>query len=300
MTICVVLPVGGFDELLEPQLRAVLAQRVGQPFTVVLSVNTGDRSACRAIDDLVASVADERVRVVSSASLRSAAHARNVGLRAAPIDADVIAFCDADDVVEHGWLGALADALGPHAAVGGHLHDVYPASRQAAWRPPATPGALPSFLGVPYIVTASMAIRRNAFEAVNGFDTALVRCEDIAISWALLRAGYTIGFAPDAVVQYRHRPGLWLLLRQHELYGQGMSQVLTRYGVPTGDSWAAPRGAALLRPNGQPASRRTMVGTLRRGAIGVGRVHGLVSERVARRRRARADAPTATPTRAAS
>jgi cellulose synthase/poly-beta-1,6-N-acetylglucosamine synthase-like glycosyltransferase len=279
MTTSVVIPLGGFDELLEPQLRAVLAQELESPFSVVLSVNTADPAACAAIDALVARVGDARVHVVSSADLRSASHARNVGLRAAPEDADLIAFCDSDDVVDPGWLAALIDALGEHAAVGGQLIDVYPDPRQASWRPPATPGELPTFLGVPYIVTANMIIRRDAFEAVGGFDTQLVRCEDIAISWALLKAGYTIGYAAAATVQYRHRPGLWLLLRQHELYGQGMAQVLARYGLPTGDQWEAPRGVAMLRPNGQRASRRSMVGTLRRVALGVGRVHGIVSER---------------------
>ena len=279
MSLCVVIPTGGFDDLLEPQLRAVLAQNPGAPFTVVLSVNTPDAAVFGAIEALVAKLADPRVSVVSSAEPRSAAHARNVGLRAAPADTDIVAFCDADDIVAPDWLAELVGALGMHAAVGGHLEDVFPDPRQAAWRPPATPGTLPSFLGVPYIVTANMAIRRDAFEAVGGFDVTLVRCEDIAISWALLRAGHTIGYAPGAVARYRHRPGLWLLLQQHELYGRGMSQVLTRYGLPTDDEWIAPRGAAMLRPNKQRASKRTLVGTMRRGAIAVGRVHGLVSER---------------------
>jgi cellulose synthase/poly-beta-1,6-N-acetylglucosamine synthase-like glycosyltransferase len=281
MTVSVVLPIGGFDKLLEPQLRAVLAQDIGEPFSVVLSVNTDDAGACSAIDALVARIGESRVHVVSSADMRSASHARNVGLRAAPDDADLIAFCDSDDVVDDGWLRALIDALGEHAAVGGQLIDVYPDPRQAAWRPPATPGELPTFLGVPYIVTANMIITREAFEAVGGFDTDLVRCEDIAISWALLRAGHTIGYAEKAIVHYRHRPGVWLLLRQHELYGQGMAQVLARYGLPTGDTWEAPRGAAMLRPNGQRAARRSVVGTLRRVALGVGRVHGIVNERLA-------------------
>lgn len=278
MTVCVVIPTGGYDELLEPQLRAVLAQEPDVPFTVVISVNSGDAIVRAAIDGLAGRVGDDRVHVVSSADLRSAAHARNVGLRAAPADADVIAFCDADDLVAADWLPQLLAALGDADAVGGHLHDVYPDPRQAHWRPPATPGALPSFLGVPYIVTANMAIRREAFEAVGGFDVSLLRCEDIAISWALLKAGYTFGYAPDAVVEYRHRPGLWLLLRQHEMYGRGMAQVLARYGVPSGDGWGAAGGRTMLRANRQP-TRRTVVGTLRRGAIAVGRLRGLVQER---------------------
>ncbi len=291
MSACVVIPVGSFDDLLEQQLSAVLAQDARQPFGVVLSVNTPDPLVRRSVDELVARLGDRRVEVVSSADQRSASHARNCGLRAAPADADLIAFCDADDLVEPGWLQTLIDALGDRAAVSGRLIDVFPNPRQAAWRPPATPDALPAFLGVPYLLAGNMIIRRDAFDAVDGFDTGLVRCEDIAISWALLRAGYTFGYAGDAVVQYRHRPGLWPLLRQHELYGRGMSQVLVRYGLPTGETWATPRGVALLRPNGQRASRRTLVGTLRRGAIAIGRLRGLVSERLAHRGRVPVPAP---------
>ena len=140
---------------------------------------------------------------------------------------------------------------------------------------------------MPYIVTANMAIRREAFDAVGGFDVGLLRCEDIAISWALLKAGRTFTYAPDAHVRYRHRPGLWLLLRQHEMYGRGMAQVLARYGLPQGDQWAAPKGVGMLRANNQKQTRRTLVGTMRRGAIAVGRLRGLVAER----RRARALRP---------
>jgi cellulose synthase/poly-beta-1,6-N-acetylglucosamine synthase-like glycosyltransferase len=285
MAVCVVIPVGGLDPAFEPQLRAVLAQQLDRPFTVVLSVNTAHPAARAAVDDLVARVGDARVRTVSSAGMRSAAHARNVGLRAAPPDADLVAFCDADDLVAEGWLAALVDALGDDAAVGGHLIDEHPDPRQATWRPPATPGELPSFLGVPYIVTANMVVRRDAFEAVGGFDTSLVRCEDIAISWALLAAGHRIAYAPDAVVHYRHRAGLWPLLRQHELYGRGMAQVLARYGVPQGDGWRTGSGLSMLRPNGQRAARRSLVGTARRAALAIGRVHGIVEERLLARRR---------------
>ena len=283
MTVCVVIPVGGFDELLERQLRAVLAQQADTAFSVVLSVNTADPRVVRSVGDLVTRIADVRVYVADSADRRSAAHARNRGVRAAPAEADVIAFCDADDLVEDGWLRGLIDGLGAQAAVGGRVIDVFENPRQAAWRPPATPDGLPTFQGVPYLLSCNMVIRRDAFDSVGGFDTGLVRCEDIAISWALLRAGHVVGYVEDAVVQYRHRPGLWALLRQHELYGRGMSQVLVRYGLPTGDSWETPRGAALLRPNGQRASKRSFVGTLRRGAIAFGRVRGLAGERRAGR-----------------
>lgn len=282
MKTAVIVPVGHDDPALRAQLRAVLAQGVPFDFEVIVSVNTDDRDAVASIAAQVDALGDSRVRTVSSADLRSAAHARNIGAAAASDDVDTLVFCDADDLVTSGWLSAIVSGLAYHVAVGGHLQDEHPDPRQAHWRPPATPGELPAFLGVPYIVTANMAIRRDAFMDVGGFDTDLLRCEDIAISWALLRDGHTVGFVPEAIVTYRHRAGLWPLLRQHEMYGRGMSQVLARYGLPTGDEWAAPKGAAMLRPNGQRAGRRSVVGTMRRGAIAIGRVRGMVSERFAK------------------
>jgi GT2 family glycosyltransferase len=281
----VVISVGSVDALLAAQLNAVLAQVTTFPFEVVISCNTSDRASCRALDRLVVQIADDRVRVAPSHERRGAAHARNVGARAS--SAEVIAFCDADDEVAPGWLEQIVRATADNVAVGGHLDEQrFAIPTQIGWRPPATPGGLPTFLGVPYVVSANMAIRRGIFEAVGGFDVTLVRCEDIALSWALLGAGVRLVYEPDAVVHYRHRKGVRALVRQHYLYGRGMSQVLGRYGIPRGDDREPerPSGLAMLRPNGQPVARRSVVGRfVRRGSIAAGRVVGMAAEQTHRR-----------------
>jgi GT2 family glycosyltransferase len=280
--VSVVIPTGSVDDDLRTQLRAVLAQEAPFGFEVVISLNTPDAAARTRLESMLVELGDQRVRWVDSSVARGAAHARNVGLAAAAHD--VVAFCDADDVVQPGWLASLVAAMGQYDVVGGHLDDLaFGDPKQADWRPPATPGALPTFLGVPYIVSANLAVRREHFVAAGGFDTSLVRCEDVAIGWAFLELGLTLGYVADAVVAYRHRPGIVPMLRQHYLYGRGMSQVLHRYGVPHGDEWAAPSGLRMLRPNGQRARRRTVVGARRRASIAAGRVVGLVEGRLDRK-----------------
>ena len=277
--VSVVIPTGSVDDDLLTQLRAVTGQETPFEFEVVVSLNTPDPEAARRLEAMLDDLGDRRVRSVDSSSERGAAHARNSGLAAA--SHDIIAFCDADDICRDGWLANLVAAMDDFDVVGGHLDDLALGDpKQADWRPPATPGALPTFLGVPYIVSANLAVRREHFEAVGGFDTSLIRCEDVAIGWAFLDRGLTLGYVPDAVVAYRHRPGIVPMLRQHYLYGRGMSQVLHRYGVPRGDEWAAPSGLRMLKPNGQRANRRTVVGTMRRASIAAGRVVGLVEGRV--------------------
>lgn len=275
----VVMPVGRVDDEARQQITAVLAQ-VGAPsFELVLSLNTPDPVHAAELATIIGRLDDPRVRVVPSHDRRGASHARNVGAAAA--SAAILAFCDSDDVAEPEWLQGLLAALPGHSAVGGALvEDVLRDEQQAGWRPPATPDALPTFLGAPYIVSASMAITRAAFDQVGGFDEHLTRCEDIAISFALLAAGHRLGFAAQSRMHYRQRPGLRAMLRQHYLYGRGMSEVVVRYGVPNADGVEHPRGLALMRPNGQPGDgRRSWAGVARRGAIAAGRLRGVLSER---------------------
>ena len=172
----------------------------------------------------------------------------------------------------------LVAALDQYRAVGGFLdEEMLAVPGQENWRPPATPGGNPSFLGHEFLVSANMAIWAETFHDAGGFDVSLLRGEDIAFSWALLRAGVELGFVDDAVMHYRHRKGLWPMMHQHYLYGRGMSQLLARVGTPDG-------GGATLRPNSQPVGKMSIVHLLRRGSIAAGRLVGLVDETLRSRR----------------
>jgi cellulose synthase/poly-beta-1,6-N-acetylglucosamine synthase-like glycosyltransferase len=277
--VTVVIPVGEPGPFLGRQVQAVMAQRTFFSFDVVLACNACHRGACASLDALRGEIGDPRLRVVPAHERRSPAYARNMG--AASSDAEVLAFCDADDEVAPGWLAALVGAVSHRVAVGGHLDERrFAVPRQEGWRPPVTPGALPTFLGVPYAVSANMAVEHDAFEDVGGFDDGLLRCEDIALSWRLQSAGVELEFAPEAVIHYRHRSGVRALMRQHYLYGRGMAQVLHRYGVPRDGGAEHLSGVAALRPNNQAMEHKTFVGTVvRRGSIAAGRVVGLAAER---------------------
>ena len=275
-TVTVVVPVGRVDVRLETQLRALQRQRYAEPWELLLVLNRPGEDG--ALDELLASVALPAT-VVDASGTRSASHARNAGARAAR--ADLLAFCDADDEVAENWLEEIVSGLSAHEVVGGHLdEDRLAVPGQEHWRPPATPGELPMFLGDPYVVTANMGIRRELFNEVGGFDESLVRGEDIALSWLLLRRGLALGYSPKAVVYYRHRAGMRAMVSQHFHYGRGMSQVLVRYPRPGGGS----RGG-LLRPNKQPVARRSWMHYLRRGSLAAGRAAGLIEETVRRLRR---------------
>lgn len=274
MDAAVVIPVGSIDAVLGDQVARVLAQANVSLREVVLSVNSTDPTVVNAVQSIVDACRDPRLQIVDASDSRGAAHARNVG--AAATSCPAIAFCDADDLVHEGWLSALVNGLDKHDAVSGDVIDVFLDERMRHWYPAATSGSLKSFLGKPYLLTGNLAIRREAFQAVGGFDETLTRCEDIAISWSLLRAGYSIGYASGAVIDYRHRPGVLAMLRQHYSYGRGMSEVLRAFGTPEADGRLAKSPLRILRPNAQRTERRSVTGLFRRAAIATGRVRGLV------------------------
>jgi len=274
--VSVVMPVGSVEPELEAQFVALSNQTFDGSWELVLSLNTpGARADLeRALQAFSADAVD--VSIIDSSAVRSASHARNAGAAAAK--AERLAFCDSDDIADPKWLAVMFAALDNHRVVGGFLEEERLAvAGQENWRPPATPGGNPSFLGHDFLVSANMAIWTEEFHAAGGFDESLLRGEDIAFSWALIRRHIELGFAADAIMHYRHRKGLWPMMKQHYLYGRGMSQILARIGTPDG-------GSATLRPNGQRVEKMSSVHFLRRGSIAVGRVVGLVVETVQSRR----------------
>ena len=281
-SVSVVIPVGRADEDLTLQLEALADQSFDRTWQLVLSLNTPGSEPRRNLEQAVERHFDRSgrpevpVNLVDSSSMRSASHARNVGAEAA--DGELLLFCDGDDIADQDWMSALVKALGHSDAVGGHLdEELLAVSGQEDWRPPATPGALPNFLGFPYLVSANMGVVRSVFRAIGGFDTELTRGEDIAFSWDLIERWVELDYVPEAVMHYRHRRGLWPMMQQHYLYGRGMSEIMTRRGRPGG---GGDRGFRALKPNSQAVDHKGVVYFARRGSIAAGRLVGLGAERL--------------------
>ena len=129
--------------------------------------------------------------------------ARNFGV--ARSKGELIALLDQDDMWYRDHLRLLAEPfLAEHEPelgwVYGNLDEVDRSGKMV------TRDVLDSVVGVEhpkrdliaclkndmFILPSASLIRRTAFDAVGGFDETLTRCEDIAISWALTRAGYSL------------------------------------------------------------------------------------------------------------
>jgi glycosyltransferase involved in cell wall biosynthesis len=196
----------------------VLKAFVGRTVCEVLVVDASNHT----LDDI--RLANEWVRwidYVQPPGVRSTiAQQRNIGVR--NCEGDIIVFTDSGCLPEDGWLEKLLTPIlkegesvscGPARAIGRSVHH---------WM------GNPDDEYVPKAATINMAFRREAFEAVGGFDESFGSGEDIDFSWRLTDHGYRIRWVWGAVVQ--HDYGNWLRqVRRAFFYGKGTCRLLRKH-----------------------------------------------------------------------
>lgn len=240
--VSVVIPAYNAAAYLGAQLDALAGQTYRGAWEVVVADNgSTDGTAALAVEARGAL----DVRVADASARRGANAARNAGARAAR--GDLLVFCDGDDIVEPEWLAALVEAAAGADGVGGRLDDVTlnpPVVRE--WRESLQSDQLPtSWDFLPYAMAANCAVWREPFEHLGGFDEAFrYGSDDVDFFWRLQLAGFRLGFAAAAVVQYRYRGSLRDLARQHYAYGKSEPQ---RYRKFRSEGAAARPAATVAR-----------------------------------------------------
>lgn len=226
------------------------------------------------------------VRVIGATQRAGLAYARNVGAQAA--EGEILAFCDADDVADNGWLAALVAAARHGDLVAGRLEHVSLNSPEARlWRGVAN-GVSDRRVGLgylPYAPGANFAVRRRMFEAVGGCDEAFIICgDDFDLSWRIQQAGGTLVVAGDAVMHYRLRNDLRGVMRQRYHYGYAEAMLRRKFH----DVVPPMAGKARLRANYRllgrswqlAAGRRRRGAWLAQAANLAGQLHGSLKYRV--------------------
>lgn len=224
--VTVVVPVKNEDELLGRQLDALRRQEMGERpgggdrgrWEVIVADNGSTDQTMRVALSYHEHM--DNLRVVDAGDKPGASHARNVGAELAK--GEIIAFCDADDVAEPGWLAGLVDAIDTgYDLVGGPLLTGQINEGPSASRPAPIIDALPSrwdFL--PFAYSANMAMRAKLLADLGGFEEAFT-CggEDVDLCWRAQLAGHSVGFAADAKLHYRVRDEPGDIFRQTYRYG---------------------------------------------------------------------------------
>ncbi len=232
--VSVIVPVYNRPDALAVCLDAL--QRVSYPAGRVEVIVVDDAST-----DETARVAERwagrvPVRVVRAATHLGPAACRNLGARSAM--GDILAFTDSDCLPDSAWLSTLAAEFGDArvAAAGGAVR---PASdgdwlqRYEAVRSPLDMGTRPATVRprtpVPYLVSANLLVRRNAFLEADGFDPALPIGEDVDLIWRIIERGGQVLYRPAGAVRHDHRHRLGAFLRRRAFYAGSEVDLLLRH-----------------------------------------------------------------------
>jgi glycosyltransferase involved in cell wall biosynthesis len=277
--VSVVIPARNARRTLGAQLEALRAQDYAGPWELVVA----DNGSTDGTADLASAWAHTLpLRVVDASLRRGASFARNRGWRSAL--GDLMAFCDADDVVSSGWLSRLTEAAEEADLVGGpyEFRRLNAIQGQPWWDGASLPVGL-NFL--PFMVGGNLAVWADVLTALGGFNEAYPEEQDVELSWRAQLSSLRLGFAPDAVVHCRYRTR-WADNALHA-YRIGYQQPhLYRdfrvHGLPRSRPWRFPLlvGSLLTRAPAVAMTPARRNGWVRRAFEQLGRLAGCARYRV--------------------
>jgi len=220
--ISVIVPVRNGMPWLTEQLQALVEQDYAGDWEIVVA----DNGSTDLSPDVARQWAErhDRIHSTDASAVHGAPAARNAGVRAAR--GDLLAFCDADDIVQPGWLASCARALEEVDVMAG-VFDFW--SLNGLQASPPKPASMRQLGFLPAGLGANLAVRREAFEAVGGFAEELLIGEDIDLCWRLQLEGYRFVIEFKAVVAKRERPEFKLVFRQAAAYGRSGPALYRRH-----------------------------------------------------------------------
>lgn len=285
--VAVVIPTYGRREAVLRCLRSVAGMDPAPPLTVLVDGN----------EDPLPLTADlaKIVEVVREPN-EGAAHARNVGYRAAAErGARLVCFLDDDAVAPANWYGrhaALHERMPRVAAVGGGVRNMHPDNRVARMTQSVVFRPLRDDPGpVRFIPTLNASFKVQALEEVGGFDEGFPGAagEDVDLCWRIVKAGWSIHYEPALTVLHDH-PRSWRVMVHHQAgYARGFVGSRSRWpDLPGADflDLAWPRALAGSLPHISRETRRA-VGEGGAGIAGPALVREAVFRFAALRERAR-------------
>lgn len=306
--VSVVVPTLGRSPVLAALLHSLLGGTM-RPREITVVLNDASDHSVEAL--VSAEFAEQPVRVVV-ASRRGAAHARNVGAHSSA--GPVLAFLDDDVEVEPTWLEGILRGFGRERDVACVTGLIMPAALEA----PAQvrlqqyggfdKGVVPTLYNLeehavrhplyPYLPGiygsgANFAMRREVFDALEGFDeclgpgTATGGGEDIDLLMRTVLTGHLLAYEPQASVLHHHRAADDGLRSTVFTYGRGLGAVILKQTArPQARSEIVrrlPQGVRYLWSGSSPKNARAQNEGYP-GSLRIAELAGLLSAPIAYRR----------------
>ena len=228
--VSVIIPTRNDEAVIATALASVLSQDYAGPMEVIIADGSGTSAMLEVLQSHHATV-----RLVPNPG-KIVSTGFNAALQTAT--GQVIVRCDAHSTLPPTYLRRAVEVLERTGAanVGGRQRPV-----GTTFFERAVAIAMTTVLGAgdaryriggdegPVDTVYLGAFRREALEAVGGFDPTLVRNQDYELNWRLREHGETVWFDPALAATYWPRGTLWALARQYFNYGRWKRVVLRQH-----------------------------------------------------------------------
>jgi glycosyltransferase involved in cell wall biosynthesis len=228
MDVSVVIPAFNAESTIGEQLEALAQQDFERDWEIVVVDNASTDGTPQILEHWCGRLPN--LRIVDEPE-RGVNRARNAGVEAA--QADRVLLCDADDVVDISWVRALDAALDEFDVAAGRLEysklNSQEVEARSSYRPLST--GLATLWNRRWGMTCNLGFRRRVFDAIDGFDPSFERggSDDVDFCFRAGSAGFSLGFAPDALVHYRRRVEYKQHARQMFHYAKGSEHLYRKY-----------------------------------------------------------------------
>lgn len=197
--VSIVMPAFRAAATIGAAVSGVLTQTVGAIELVVVDDGSDDATA-----DIVSAHADPRVRLIRQDN-QGVAVARNIGIEAA--NAELIAFCDADDILLPRHVEAMLCLNAPRTIVTANAYWLFPGGidrrkLRHRGRFPAGPEQRQAILESNFVSTMSL-FPKAVFRDIGPFDPDLRRAEDWDFWLRAILGGTTVVHQPVPHALYR-------------------------------------------------------------------------------------------------
>lgn len=298
VAVSVVIPARNAAAWLPEQLESLARQVGALPFEVIVCDNGSADDPAAVVEGFADRLA---IRLIDASGAPSASWARNVGAKESR--GAILLFCDADDIVNPGWVAALTRAVqaDSNAIASGALHherfnsqailDAYDIGPDPVLHdePAAVVESQPVFAGLlPTVPGGNFAISRAAYLDLGGMDSSYPGgSEETDFSWRAQMAGMRVVGVPDAVVHYRLKKEWRGLFQQQRVQQRGRMLLWARFGDNgmSGPSWRYSIQTAIVAGL-RFVMARTEEARLRQARIlggNVGAIEGMLRYRLLRR-----------------
>lgn len=223
VTVSLIITVLNEAETLPQLWHSILAQTHTPDEVIVVDGGSHDDTV-KVLQELAAPVSEFATQILVKKGNRSVG--RNTAIQQAT--SQLIACTDAGCILQPTWLAELLKKQTATQAdvVAGYYEGLVSTSWQAAVVPYVLvmPDRLPQPPEIFLPATRSMLCTKNAWKKVGGFDETLSDNEDFAFAHALKNAGFTMSFAPQAIVAWVPPTSWWATANMFFRFARGDMQ----------------------------------------------------------------------------